>query len=229
MGLRGMFGIFRKVCVSFVFWIIFFWRLERALCDCLWREKVGMQFTNLNFAAFLSSSLILWMLDSKSATKCYIRNWLLGIGTPKFLPRLTVFATGSGIWMSVRLVNQESMSAWSGQFSSFFDMFLLFFFQWDFQIWIYIFVYVTFSFDNVQIVDKSSNYKKPMILEMTHIASNPNSINQRSDTENLSVFYHPLLNRKPWEILKIKITNTALSLSKPLIQNTLFKYSISVH
>ena len=55
----------------------------------------------------------------------------------------------------------------------------------------------TFSFDNVQIVDKSVNYKKRMILEITHIASNPNSINQRSDTENLSVFYHPLSNSRP--------------------------------
>ena len=55
----------------------------------------------------------------------------------------------------------------------------------------------TFNFDNFQIVDKSSNYKKRMILEMTQITSNSNSINQRSDTENLSVFYHPLLNSKP--------------------------------
>ena len=55
----------------------------------------------------------------------------------------------------------------------------------------------TFSFDNVQIVDKSVNYKKRMILEMNHIASNPNLINQRSDTENLSVLYHPLLKSKP--------------------------------
>ena len=55
----------------------------------------------------------------------------------------------------------------------------------------------TFSFDNVQIEDKSVNYKKRMILEMAHMAINLNSINQRSDTENISVFYHPLLNIKP--------------------------------
>ena len=35
----------------------------------------------------------------------------------------------------------------------------------------------TFSFDSIQIVDKSVNYKKLMILEMTHIVRNPNSIN----------------------------------------------------
>ena len=35
-----------------------------------------------------------------------------------------------------------------------------------------------------------------MILEMTHIAGNPHAVNQRADTENLSVFYLPLLNDK---------------------------------
>ena len=50
--------------------------------------------------------------------------------------------------------------------------------------------YHTFSFDNVQIVDKSVNYKKRMILKKTHIASNPNSINIRSETKNVSVFIY---------------------------------------
>ena len=35
-----------------------------------------------------------------------------------------------------------------------------------------------------------------MIVEMTHIAVNPHAVNQRADTENLSVFYLPLLNEK---------------------------------
>ena len=35
-----------------------------------------------------------------------------------------------------------------------------------------------------------------MILEITHIAGNPHMVNQRADTENLSVFYLPLLNDK---------------------------------
>ena len=52
----------------------------------------------------------------------------------------------------------------------------------------------TFNFDNVQIVDRSDNYKKRMILEMTHIAINPKTVNQRTDIDNLSVFYHLLLN-----------------------------------
>ena len=54
----------------------------------------------------------------------------------------------------------------------------------------------TFNFDNIQIVDRADNYKKRMILEMTCIASNPNSINQRTDTDTLSVFYISLLNNK---------------------------------
>ena len=53
-----------------------------------------------------------------------------------------------------------------------------------------------FNFDNVKIIDRSDNYKKRMILEMTHIAGNPHAVNQRADTENLSVFYLPLLNDK---------------------------------
>ena len=54
----------------------------------------------------------------------------------------------------------------------------------------------TLDFDNVQIVDRSDNYRKQMILEMTHIASNPNTINQRTDTDNLSVLYDSLLNSR---------------------------------
>ena len=42
----------------------------------------------------------------------------------------------------------------------------------------------TFNFDNINIVDRTDNYKKWMVLEMTHIASNPNSIKQRTDTDN---------------------------------------------
>ena len=52
----------------------------------------------------------------------------------------------------------------------------------------------TFNFGNIQIVDRADKHKKRIILEMTHIASNPNSINQRTDTDNLSVFYMSLLN-----------------------------------
>ena len=51
-----------------------------------------------------------------------------------------------------------------------------------------------FDFNAVNIVDRSSNYKKRMILEMTHVASKPHVVNQRTDTENLSVFYLPLLS-----------------------------------
>ena len=53
-----------------------------------------------------------------------------------------------------------------------------------------------FNFDEVKIIDRSDNYKKRMILEMTHIAGNPHAVNQWADIENLSVFYIPLLNDK---------------------------------
>ena len=99
--------LFRKVRVDFMSWIIFFCQLVMGFFVCLRREKVVMQFKNFNLAAFLSSSLIFWILDSKSATNCFMGNWLLGMGVPKFLPRLTVLATEGGMWMSVRLVNQE--------------------------------------------------------------------------------------------------------------------------
>ena len=53
-----------------------------------------------------------------------------------------------------------------------------------------------FNFDEVKIIDRSDNYKKRMILEMTHKTVNPHAVNQRADIENLSVFYLPLLNDK---------------------------------
>ena len=53
-----------------------------------------------------------------------------------------------------------------------------------------------FNFDEVTIIDRSDNYKKRIILEMTHIANTSHSVNQRTDTENLSVSYLPLLNNQ---------------------------------
>ena len=38
-----------------------------------------MEFTNFNLAAFISSPLIFCILNSKSATNCFMGNWLLGI------------------------------------------------------------------------------------------------------------------------------------------------------
>ena len=43
----------------------------------------------------------------------------------------------------------------------------------------------TFNFNNVKIVYRSDHYKKRMILEMIHIASNPLAANQRTETDNL--------------------------------------------
>ena len=43
------------------------------------------------------------------------------------------------------------------------------------------------------------------ILKMTHIAGNPHAVNQRADTENLSVFYLLLLNEKLYYHQKMHI------------------------
>ena len=59
-----------------------------------------------------------------------------------------------------------------------------------------------FNFDEVTIIDRSDNYRKRMVLEMTHIASTSHSVNQWTDTENLSVFYLPLLNNQVLPHLK---------------------------
>ena len=53
-----------------------------------------------------------------------------------------------------------------------------------------------FNFDEVTIIDRSDNYRKRMILTMTHKATTAHSVNQRTDTQNLSVFYLPFLNNQ---------------------------------
>ena len=54
----------------------------------------------------------------------------------------------------------------------------------------------TLNFHDDKILDRSKFYKKRMTLEITHIASNPCAVNQRTDLDNLSVFYLPLFNDK---------------------------------
>ena len=53
-----------------------------------------------------------------------------------------------------------------------------------------------FNFNAVTITGGFDNYKKRMILEITHITSTSNSVNQRIDAENLLVFYLSLLSNQ---------------------------------
>ena len=104
----NMWGLFfKKVLVNFEFSITRFWKQLRELC--FWLEKLFTQLTNFNLAAFLSFSWILWMLDSKSAIKCFVGILLGEKGVPKFFPRPSVFATTGGICVSLKLINQESV------------------------------------------------------------------------------------------------------------------------
>lgn len=53
-----------------------------------------------------------------------------------------------------------------------------------------------FDFINVSILQQEPNLKKRMFLEMIHIGLNQNSINNRTDIDNLSNGYSNLLNLK---------------------------------
>ena len=63
-----------------------FWKVLRGCCFLL--EKLPMQLTNLSLASFLSSSLVFWILDSKSVIRCLTGSFSEGKGIPKFFPKL---------------------------------------------------------------------------------------------------------------------------------------------
>lgn len=50
-----------------------------------------------------------------------------------------------------------------------------------------------FDFNNVSILDRESNYKKRLIKEMINIKKEKNSINFRTDIQNLSILYNGIL------------------------------------
>ena len=50
-----------------------------------------------------------------------------------------------------------------------------------------------FDFNNVRILDKESNYQKRLIKEMINIKKEKNSINFRTDIQNLSILYNGIL------------------------------------
>ena len=50
-----------------------------------------------------------------------------------------------------------------------------------------------FEFNNVQIFDYETNFKKMNIKEMIHIKRTKNAINFRTDTDNLSCIYNNLI------------------------------------
>ena len=51
-----------------------------------------------------------------------------------------------------------------------------------------------FNFAEIKIIDRSDNYKKRIIFEMSNIAGDPHVVNPKTDTENLSIFHLLFLN-----------------------------------
>ena len=52
-----------------------------------------------------------------------------------------------------------------------------------------------FDFDRTKILSKEYNYKKRLLLEMCHIAGTREAVNLRTDIENLSKFYNPIIKK----------------------------------
>lgn len=50
-----------------------------------------------------------------------------------------------------------------------------------------------FNFDNVSILDNEQNYKKRLISEMILINKHNNTVNKKTDTENLSRIYNNII------------------------------------
>ena len=48
--------------------------------------------------------------------------------------------------------------------------------------------------DNVEILDKESNYKKRLISEMVYIKKQKKPLNEQRDTDNLNRIYDKILN-----------------------------------
>lgn len=53
----------------------------------------------------------------------------------------------------------------------------------------------TFNFDNVRVACNESNYKKRLTKEMVHILKDKNAVNDRTDTQNLSIIYNGLFDK----------------------------------
>lgn len=51
-----------------------------------------------------------------------------------------------------------------------------------------------FDYNGAQILERESNYKNRLVLEMIHIGSEKNAINFKTDTNNLSTIYASLLS-----------------------------------
>lgn len=50
-----------------------------------------------------------------------------------------------------------------------------------------------FEFSKVEVLDKETNLKKRLFLEMAHIQKNPNTVNLNTDTQNLNIVYNNLI------------------------------------
>ena len=54
-----------------------------------------------------------------------------------------------------------------------------------------------YDFVNTKILANEPNYKKRLLLEMCHIAGTDDAVNLRTDVENLSKIYSPILRKGP--------------------------------
>ena len=54
-----------------------------------------------------------------------------------------------------------------------------------------------FDFDKTKILANEQNYKKRLLLEMCHIVGTDDAVNLRTDVENLSKIYNPILKQWP--------------------------------
>ena len=52
-----------------------------------------------------------------------------------------------------------------------------------------------FDFECTRILAKETNYRKRLVLEICHIAHCKNSVNLRTDIQNLSKIYNPIVKR----------------------------------
>ena len=53
-----------------------------------------------------------------------------------------------------------------------------------------------FYFGSTKILSRDCNYKKRLLLEMCHIAGTKEAVNLRTDIENLSKIYNPIIKNK---------------------------------
>ena len=68
-----------------------------------------------------------------------------------------------------------------------------------------------FYFESTKILSRECNYKKRLLLEMCHISGLKEAVNLRTDMENLSKIYNPIIkNRVSWSLCTITSNHLAI-------------------